>query len=125
MFAATNTHTFVATKYVFCRDKHDKHVLQIFVATKVFRDKHIFVATKIILVAAPADDSSLPPANARSQFSARKMDRRTSWTECAELTTHIRMQLAQRFLLKLQAQEYKHMRSLLRFISSFLQTSNK
>ena len=45
---------FVATEYVFCRDKH------VFVATKhVFcRDKtFVSVATKMVLVAAPANDS--------------------------------------------------------------------
>ena len=46
---------FVATKHVFCvycREKHN------FVATKdVFcRDGHVFVATKMILVAAAAND---------------------------------------------------------------------
>ena len=54
-FVATerDKHTFVATKVVFCRDRH------------VFcRDKHVFVATKLLsrqnfflLVAAPANDS--------------------------------------------------------------------
>ena len=77
-FVATNTclsgqklflhrHTFVATKDVFCRDKHvlvatkcDKKVNRdkiMFVATNISRDTS-FVATKIILVAAPADDNT-------------------------------------------------------------------
>ena len=53
--------TFVATKHVFCREKHN------FVATKLLfrrayfcRDKirvfYVFVATKIMLVAASAND---------------------------------------------------------------------
>ena len=58
---------FVATKDVFCRDKHvlvatkcDKKVNRdkiMFVATNISRDTS-FVATKIILVAAPADDNT-------------------------------------------------------------------
>ena len=58
MFAATNRilssqtfcrgkHTFVATKDVFCRDK------------RVCCDKNIFVATKMILVAARANDKCM------------------------------------------------------------------
>ena len=59
-FVATNKsyrdkHTFVATKDVFCRDKN------VFVATnkitRACRDR-TFVATKIILVATPANNTS-------------------------------------------------------------------
>ena len=42
-------HRFVTTKHVFCRDK------RMLVATKICRDK-TFVATKMRLVAAPAND---------------------------------------------------------------------
>ena len=71
-FVATNTcssrqknchdkHTFVASKDVFCCHQHvfvTKEVSLSRVATKhVFsRDKHVLVATKIILMAAPAND---------------------------------------------------------------------
>ena len=41
-YAYGRKHTFVATKDAFCRDKH------------------VFVATESILVAAPADDTSVP-----------------------------------------------------------------
>ena len=39
-------------KYYFCRDK-------VFVATNICRDKHNFVATKMILVATPDNDTPL------------------------------------------------------------------
>ena len=42
---------FCHDKYVFC---HDKYVF-----FSRFRDKHVFVATKIILVAVPANDSTV------------------------------------------------------------------
>ena len=49
-------HVFVATKHVFCRDKHTFVATNVFVATNICR--HItFVATKMILVAGPANDS--------------------------------------------------------------------
>ena len=62
-----NKHNFVATTVLsqqayFCREKH-----AFFATEYVFRDKtracrdKTFVATKIILVAAPANDSSSPP----------------------------------------------------------------
>ena len=52
--AAKLKNMLVATKDVFCDDKHA------FVATKrVCRDK-TFVATKMVLVAAPANDTLLP-----------------------------------------------------------------
>ena len=68
MFVAANTCTFVSTKGVFlrvCRDKSKLVATKImFVATNICRDKnmfcrrdkHNFVATKMILVAAPAND---------------------------------------------------------------------
>ena len=69
-------HTFVRTKDVFCRDKNQLVATKVlwpqnylcrdktnFVATNVYRDKYTFVATipqtKIMLVAAPANDRIL------------------------------------------------------------------
>ena len=59
-FVATNTCLFVVTKHVFwrkrrkiCRNKHEVLSRQAYFCC----DKHVFVATKMILVAAPANDS--------------------------------------------------------------------
>ena len=58
----------VARQKYACRDKHVNICLdESFVGTKIFcrdkrlcyRDKHVFVATKMILVAAPANDNFL------------------------------------------------------------------
>ena len=55
-------HVFVTTKHVFCRDKKYACRDKTFVPTKLclsrqIFDKHLFVATKTILVAAPANDT--------------------------------------------------------------------
>ena len=69
-YKTRDKHTVVAAKDVFCRDKSKlvetkKHVWRThtFVVTKdVFcRDKS-FVATKMILLAAPANDTPPPPS---------------------------------------------------------------
>ena len=84
---------FVATKHVFCRQSRDKIM---FVATNTCRDKHVFVATKMILVAAPVNDTCRhqsscgqtkspcglvwePPSPEGSKFGAAPPKDRTPW----------------------------------------------
>ena len=68
-FVTTNTLCFVATKHMFCRDKNmlvvTKRLSQqtlvccdkSFVAASILFHDKMFVATKMILVAAPTSDS--------------------------------------------------------------------
>ena len=61
--------TFMATKHVFCRNKNmrqservcrDKNILSRQRQGVLCRDKHVFVATKMIFVAAPANGRTEP-----------------------------------------------------------------
>jgi len=71
IFVATNTWQKYREFFFFCRDKHS------FIETKdvIYRDKHVFVdkhfvATKTILVAAPANDNILAGSVRRPELCA-------------------------------------------------------